>query len=104
MTASTFFWNTSVSNAFCAPTAPDASSTISSSTLRPRMPPAALISSTANCDDCTTAGATTLFAPDSPTGTPMRIGSAACTWNAKTPAAAIALPRKMRRRAFMMIL
>ncbi len=73
----TFFWNTSVSNAFWAPTAPDASSAISSSTLRPRMPPVALISSTASCEDWTTAGATTLLAPERPTAMPILMGSAA---------------------------
>src|SRR5205814_4886494 len=46
------------------------------------MPPAALISSTASCADCTTVGATTLFAPDSPTATPILIGSDACACTA----------------------
>ena len=46
----------------------------------------ALISSTASCASWTTEGATTLFAPDRPTGTPMVIGpvSAACATVARS--------------------
>src|SRR5450432_2056570 len=73
----TFFWKISASNAFCAPAAPDASSATSSANGRPSTPPLALISATASSADCTTEGATTLLAPDRPTGTPILIGSAA---------------------------
>src|SRR6185437_11692904 len=61
----------------CAPAAPDPSSATSSARGRPRTPPLALISSTASSADCTTEGATTEFAPERPTGTPILIGSAA---------------------------
>jgi hypothetical protein len=51
-----------------------------------------LISSTASCGSCTTEGATTLFAPDNPTGTPMTIGpeSAASATVAKSKLTALA--------------
>src|SRR5437763_1539083 len=82
---STFFCEIKASKAFCAPAAPDASSATSSTSCRPSTPPLALISSTASCADWTTDGATTLLAPDSPTGTPILMGSAA---NAKLDSAA----------------
>src|SRR5437879_6417965 len=82
---STFFCEIKASKAFCAPAAPDASSATSSTSCRPSTPPLALISSTASWADWTTDGATTLLAPDRPTGTPILMGSAA---NAKLDSAA----------------
>src|SRR5215472_14667213 len=74
MRTSALFLKTSRSKAFCARPAPDPSSTTASVRFRPSTPPALLISSTASSADCTTDGATTLFAPDRPTGTPILIG------------------------------
>ena len=88
MMTSTFFWNSNESNAFCAPAAPLPSSATSNITFLPSMPPLALISSTANSADCTTEGATTLFAPLRPTGIPILITSAAYTPVAQNSAVA----------------
>ena len=68
---------TDAARAFWAPAAPEASSAISRASFLPRTPPAALISSTASSADCTTEGATTLLAPERPTGMPILIVSSA---------------------------
>ena len=80
-----------VLNAFTAPAGPLSSSSGISFTGRPMMPPLAFSSSTASSADCTTAGATTLFTPERPTGTAMTIGclSADC---AAAPPDSVASP------------
>ena len=55
----------------------------------------ALISSTASSLDCTTDGATTLFAPDSPTGTPILIGSCAAAMPVENRPAAMIAPNAL---------
>ena len=96
ISTSTFFWKIRESNAFCAPAAPEPSSATSSASCRPRMPPLALISSTASSADCTTEGATTLLAPHRPTGTPILIGSAASAGAARIAVQAAASKQPSR--------
>src|SRR5258705_122419 len=71
MIASALCCRIAVLNAFTAPAGPLSSSSGISLTGRPMMPPLAFSSSTASSADCTTAGATTLFTPERPTGTAM---------------------------------
>ena len=63
------------------------------------MPPAALISSMASCEACTTEGATTLLAPLKPTAVPMTTGSLASA-DALAPASAM----HNRRLRFVMFM
>ena len=78
MMTSALSWRMPVLNALTAPAGPLSSSRGTTLTGWPRMPPFAFSSSAASWADCTTAGATTLFTPLSPSGMAITTGFFCC--------------------------